>query len=225
MASRAMPAPASDAAYGEAAGAAEAAPLVEAEATVTQGVSAATYRPAGRTAVPADGGAHRTTVAVLELSAALDHVTAPVLSTEAHLRATVANDSAHTLLPGPAAVFHGTDYVGRTALETWAPGEQIELALGVDDRIRVERDLVRRVASKAPLGSTRRREVAYRTSIANHTPAPARVTVLDQLPVAAGAYRSRGADLAVRPGAGTVAGGGAGAAGGAGPRRGDDRLA
>jgi hypothetical protein len=74
----------------------------------------------------------------------------------------------------------------------WAPGEEIELALGVDDRIRVERTLVGRRAAKATLGSSRRREVEYRVTVTNHTPAPARVTVLDQLPV------SRHEGIAVR---------------------------
>jgi hypothetical protein len=59
----------------------------------------------------------------------------------------------------------------------------VELALGIDDRIRVERELVRRTATKAALTATRRRDVEYRTTVANHTPRPARVTVLDQLPV------------------------------------------
>jgi uncharacterized protein (TIGR02231 family) len=84
---------------------------------------------------------------------------------------------------GKAAVFHEADFVGSTALPMWAPGEDVELALGLDDRIRVERKLVRRTATKATLGSTRRREVEYETRIENHTPRPARVTVLDQLPV------------------------------------------
>jgi uncharacterized protein (TIGR02231 family) len=95
----------------------------------------------------------------------------------------VVNSSPHTLLPGRAAVFHAGDFVGSTQLVSWAPGEEVELALGVDDRLRVERKLVRREASKATLGSTRRREVEYSTKVSNHTPQPARVTVLDQLPV------------------------------------------
>ncbi|WP_246568251.1 mucoidy inhibitor MuiA family protein [Polymorphospora rubra] len=158
-------------------------PVAERAAAVEQGPSAATYRPTRPVAVPSDGSAHRATVAVLDLATALDYVTAPVQSTDAHLRATVVNSSAHTLLPGPASVFHGGDFVGSTRLETWAPGEEVELALGRDDRVRVERERIRRTASKATLGSTRRREVEYRISVANHTPRPARVTVLDQLPV------------------------------------------
>jgi uncharacterized protein (TIGR02231 family) len=75
----------------------------------------------------------------------------------------------------------------------WAPGEDVELALGLDDRIRVERRLVRRNAGKATLGSTRRREVEYETKLENHTPRTARVTVLDQLPV------SRDHEINVKP--------------------------
>ena len=161
----------------------ERAVMREETAEIEQGVAAATYRPSRPVAVPADGASHRATVAALELSAKLDYITAPVRSPDAHLRATVVNSSSHTLLPGRASVFHGAEFVGGAALPVWAPGEEVELALGVDDRVRVERELVRRTASKATLGSTRRREVEYRTKIANHTPRPARVTVLDQLPV------------------------------------------
>ncbi|WP_218577364.1 DUF4139 domain-containing protein [Phytohabitans rumicis] len=155
----------------------------EGVSAVEQGIAAATYRPEHPVAVPADGTAHRSTVAVLDLTAGLDYVTAPAHASDAHLRATAVNGSAHTLLPGRASVFHDADFVGSTHLETWAPGEEVELALGIDDRIRVERKLTRRTATKAALGSTRRREVEYRTTVANHTPRPARVTVLDQIPV------------------------------------------
>ncbi|MDG4766370.1 DUF4139 domain-containing protein [Solwaraspora sp. WMMD406] len=178
-----MPAPGAMAAGGPARSAAAPPRLRESVADVEQGVSAATYRPARPVAVPADGSAHRATIAVLELPVRLDHVTAPVRAAEAHLRATVGNTSEHTLLPGPAAVFHDADFVASTTLPMWAPGEETELALGVDDRLRVERKLHRRVESKATLGSTRRREVEYRVTVANHTPRPAIVEVRDQLPV------------------------------------------
>ncbi|GAB3066901.1 mucoidy inhibitor MuiA family protein [Micromonospora schwarzwaldensis] len=182
-----MPAPpapgAAPAGGGSARSAAPRPRLRESVAEVEQGVSAATYRPARPVAVPADGSAHRATIAVLELPARLDHVTAPVRAAEAHLRATVRNTSAHTMLPGPASVFHGADFVAATRLPMWAPGEETELALGVDDRLRVERKLHRRTETKATLGSTRRREVEYRITVANHTPRPATVEVRDQLPV------------------------------------------
>ncbi|MFI5694575.1 DUF4139 domain-containing protein [Kribbella sp. NPDC051586] len=154
------------------------------EATVEQGMTAASYTPPRPVAVPGDGATHRATIASIDLATELDYITAPVRSTDVHLRATVVNSSEHTLPAGKAAVFHEAEFVGSAALPLWAPGEDVELALGLDDRIRVERKLVRREASKATLGSTRRRQVEYETKIENHTPRNARITVLDQLPVA-----------------------------------------
>ncbi|MGX4653793.1 DUF4139 domain-containing protein [Micromonospora sp. SCSIO 07396] len=169
---------------GGAARAGEPRPMVrESVAEIEQGVTAATYRPARPVAVPADGSAYRAVIAVLDLPVRLDHVTVPLRAAEAHLRATVRNTSTHTLLPGPAAVFHDADFVATTRLPTWAPGEETEVALGVDDRVRVERELTRRSDTRAALGSTRRRDVEYRISVANHTPRPATVEVHDQLPV------------------------------------------
>lgn len=160
-----------------------AAPVELAQARVEEGPVAATYRPARAVAVPADGTTARATISVLDLAARLDHVTAPARSTDVHLRAVVTNTSQHTLPAGQASVFHEADFVSRTALATWAPGEEVELALGLDDRVRVERELVRRTATRAALGSGRRREVEYRTTLGNYTGRPVRITVLDQLPV------------------------------------------
>ncbi|MFK4084756.1 mucoidy inhibitor MuiA family protein [Kribbella sp. NPDC020789] len=167
--------------------------FAEQSATVEQGLTAATYTPPRPVAVPADGAAHRATIASFGLETELDYITAPVRSTDVHLRATVVNSSAHTLPAGKASVFHEADFVGSAALPLWAPGEEVELALGLDDRIRVERKLTRRTATKATLGSTRRREVEYETRFENHTPRTARITVLDQLPV------PRDHEIAVKP--------------------------
>jgi uncharacterized protein (TIGR02231 family) len=152
-------------------------------AAVEQGTTAVTYRPSRPVAVPSGAQGHRTTLTQLDLTASLGHVTAPVLAEEAYLRATVVNTSDHALRPGRASVFHDAEFVGTTVLEPWAPGEELELALGVDDRIRVERELVRRTASKATLSGQKRREAEYRISVGNHGPRPAEVTVLDQAPV------------------------------------------
>ncbi|VVJ16804.1 Uncharacterised protein [Amycolatopsis camponoti] len=163
--------------------AAAAAPMAPKFAAVEQGTTAVTYRPSRPVAVPSGAEGHRTTLAELSLTAVLGYVTAPLLAEEAYLRATVVNTSSFALRPGRASVFHDTEFVGTTTLDAWAPGEELELALGVDDRIRVERELVRRTASKATLSGQKRREAEYRISVTNHGPRSAEVTVLDQAPV------------------------------------------
>jgi uncharacterized protein (TIGR02231 family) len=141
------------------------------------------YRVQRPLAVPADGEPYKTMVARFELDAALDHLAVPVLAPEAYARATVTNTSSLLLLPGPARVFHGSRFVGETALETVAAGEEFELQLGVDDQIRVERQLRRRSTSKAMLGGTRTIDVAYEITVENHRQNQARVSVHDHIPV------------------------------------------
>jgi uncharacterized protein (TIGR02231 family) len=141
------------------------------------------YRVQRPLAVPADGEPHKTTVARFELDAALDHLAVPVLAPEAYLRATVTNASSLLLLPGPARVFHGAQFTGETFLKTVAAGEEFELQLGVDDQIRVERQLRRRSTSKAVIGGTRTIDVAYEITVENHRPGQARVSVHDHVPV------------------------------------------
>ncbi len=176
------PAPAAMAAYGGAAPAGRdgfAAHLSEVE----QGTTAVTFRPARPVAIPSGAQGHRTTLAQLDFTAELDYVTAPTQAEEAYLRAKVVNTGEHTLRAGRAAVFHEAEFVGSTQLELWAPGEERELALGVDDRIRVERELVKRSAGKATFSAQRRREADYQTTVTNHSPREAVVAVLDQAPV------------------------------------------
>ena len=141
------------------------------------------YRVQRPLAVPADGGPHKTTVGRFGLDAALDHLAVPVLAPEAYLRATVTNSSPLLLLPGPARVFHGTQFVGETALETVAAGEEFELQLGVDDQIRVERQLRRRSTGKAVIGGTRTIDIGYEITVENHRPGQTRVSVHDRIPV------------------------------------------
>ena len=141
------------------------------------------YRVQRPLAVPADGAPHTTMVARFELDAALDHLAIPVLAAEAYVRATVTNTSPLLLLPGPARVFHDTQFVGETFLETVAAGAEFELQLGVDDQIKVERELRRRSTTKAVIGGTRTIDVAYEITVENHRPDKARVSVHDHIPV------------------------------------------
>jgi uncharacterized protein (TIGR02231 family) len=162
---------------------------VAAPMTAEVGDSAAgqVYRVPRPLAVPADGSPHKTTIAQVDLDAALDHLAVPVLAPEAYLRATATNGSPLLLLAGPARVFHDGQFAGQTTLPTVAAGEEFELQLGVDDQIRIERKLRRRAVSKAVLGGTRTVDIAYETTVENHRTGPARISVHDHIPVSADA--------------------------------------
>ncbi|HEX5692301.1 MAG TPA: DUF4139 domain-containing protein, partial [Roseiflexaceae bacterium] len=190
MRSMAAPAPAAMSAAADTmmmAGAMEAAapppPAEIAEAQIESGGAAVTYRVARPVAVPADGSPHRTTVTTLDLGARLDYVTAPKIAAEAYLRAKITNTSAFVLLPGWANIFHDADFVGRTYFETIAPTEEFEAQLGVDNRVKVEREMTGRTVDKTLIGNTRRTQFAYTITLTNLLATPARIAVLDQLPL------------------------------------------
>lgn len=153
-------------------------------ATVEASGAAVTYRVARPVAVPSDGAPHKTTVTALDLAAQLDYVIAPKLAEEAYLRAKIKNTSPFILLPGTANVFHGADFVGATELEMIAPNEEFEAHLGIDDRIRVERELIERTVDKTLIGNTRRTLFGHKITLTNLLDVPAKITLFDQLPLA-----------------------------------------
>ncbi len=159
------------------------APAPVATATIESSGAAVTYHVARPVAVPSDGAPHKTTVTALDLAVQLDYITVPKLAEEAYLRAKVKNTSPFILLPGDANVFHGADFVGATELETVAPGEEFEVHLGVDDRVKVERELVERTVDKTLIGNTRRMLFGYKITLTNLLSTPAKITLFDQLPV------------------------------------------
>ncbi|HKP52403.1 MAG TPA: mucoidy inhibitor MuiA family protein [Chloroflexia bacterium] len=158
-------------------------PAEIAEATVESSGAAVTYRVARPVAVPSDGSPHKTTVTTLDLEAKLDYVTVPKLAEEAYLRAKIKNSSALILLPGSANIFHEADFIGRTFIKTVVPSEEFEAQLGVDDRVKVKRELTERTAGKAFIGNTKRTGLGYKIKVTSHLAWPTRVTVMDQVPV------------------------------------------
>ncbi len=165
-----------------AAAAPPAAKMLAAEAARSESGAGLVYTVARSLAVPSDGDPHKTLVASFEADAKLDYLTVPVLAPEAYLRATVTNGPL-LLLPGQARIFHGSQFVGETRLDSVAPGEEFEVQLGVDDQIKVERKLRRRTTSKAVIGSTRTIDIAYEITVENHRDRKATVSVHDHIPV------------------------------------------
>jgi uncharacterized protein (TIGR02231 family) len=152
-------------------------------AEVEESGAAVTFKVGRPTTVPGDGSPCKTTVATLPLPPRLDYLTAPRLVSQAYRRATVTNDSEYVLLPGKANIFHEGEYVGTTSLKNVAPGQEFEVFLGVDERISVERELVKREVDKKLLGNVRRNRYAYKITVRNHRHREEKVTVFDQSPV------------------------------------------
>jgi uncharacterized protein (TIGR02231 family) len=158
-------------------------------ATVERAGTAQVFRVSGEADIPADGQPHTVGLGDADLPVTLDYVAAPVMMGGAHLRATAANSTGHTLPAGALHSFqvgpNGEEYVGQTQVESVAEGAPLKLYLGVDDSVTVKRELVERDTDKGNLlqGGVRKTTLGYRVTIANRTQAQQRVLLLDRLPV------------------------------------------
>jgi uncharacterized protein (TIGR02231 family) len=161
----------------------EAVEVEEVEAIVEQSGVALTYRVPARVSIPADGAPHKVTVTRIQLETELDFVTAPKLVEAVYRRARVSNDSIYTLLPGSVNLFAGEEFIGTTRLELIAPQGEIELYLGVDDRIKVKRELKRREVDKKLIGNKRRISYAYEITLENMLQSQVQIILHDQFPV------------------------------------------
>jgi uncharacterized protein (TIGR02231 family) len=154
-----------------------------ATAHVVQSGLSITYVIPGRAHIPDDGSPHKVTIDRLGFSPTIDYVIAPRIQASAFRRVKAENESPLMLLPGAAQIFEGKDFMGKSRLKMIAPGETIKLYYGTDDRIRVERKLVKRETDKKILKDKRRIRFAYEIKLENHTGADQAVVIRDQIPV------------------------------------------
>ncbi len=156
-----------------------------ATASVEQTGTALIFRVGRSVDIPSDNSPHKTTIARDNLPCAFDYVSAPQIDEQVHLRASIENTSERVLLNGDANIFLSSEYVGTTKVKTTAPSEKFKVFLGIEDNIKVKRELIERNVEKGnPLqGNIRRISYAYRISVHNYAGAPRRVVVRDHLPV------------------------------------------
>jgi uncharacterized protein (TIGR02231 family) len=156
-----------------------------ATATVEQTGTALIFRVGRSVDIPSDNSPHKTTIARDDLPCTFDYVSAPLIDEQVHLRATIVNATERVLLSGAASIFLSSEYVGTTNVKTTAPAEQFKIFLGIDDGIKVKRELMERNVEKgnALQANIRRITYAYRITVHNYAEAPRRVVIRDHLPV------------------------------------------
>ncbi|MEG4282377.1 mucoidy inhibitor MuiA family protein [Microcoleus sp. A006_D1] len=155
-----------------------------ATATVSREGSTVSFQVGGNTNIPSDGTPHKVTIFSENYPSKLEYTAVPRLVSFAYLQTIVTNPmTGATLLPGKANIFRDNTFVGTMQLENVSPGEQFKLNLGIDERLKIERELVERQVDKKLIGNQRRTSYAYRLIVTNLQQVPAKLTLKEQLPV------------------------------------------
>jgi uncharacterized protein (TIGR02231 family) len=152
-------------------------------AEISQQGSVVTFQLGGGGNIPSDGNPHKVTIFNDNFPCQFEYIAMPRLVSFAYLQAKAKNrpDGA-TLLPGKANIFRDDVFVGTSNLENTAPGQELKLNLGIDEGIKIDRELSERQVDKTFLAGNRRITYAYRLSVTNLLNVPTHIQINDQIP-------------------------------------------
>jgi uncharacterized protein (TIGR02231 family) len=138
----------------------------------------------GRVSLKSGEQAKKLSLHQVDLPAEFEYYTLPRQREQAFLTGKLANSTDFVLLAGSGNTYVGDEYTGSTSLPTIAPQESTQLSFGVDERVKVKRELVKSYKSKSGLFSkTEKASFAYKTTVENYHPKPVTIRVVEQVPV------------------------------------------
>ncbi|MBR0928479.1 mucoidy inhibitor MuiA family protein [Bradyrhizobium diazoefficiens] len=157
----------------------------EQQAVAEIGGFQATFKIPGRVSLGAQEGAKSMRIAAMSVPADLAVRAAPVLDPTAFLEASFKQSDDTTLLPGKVAIYRDGVFVGRGKISASAKDDIVRLGFGADDKVKIERAVLKRNEGSAGLLVTTSKtdERSFKTTIRNGHDFPIKVAIEDQLPV------------------------------------------
>jgi len=122
----------------------EAQPMTTAAAEMIAGETAVEFRVKTPRSIASDGKPNIVPIGSDTFDGALSYMAVPIESAYAYLKAKVKNTTDKSFLPGRANVFLAGRFVGKANLPRWAPGEEIDVPLGIDEGITITRKLLKK---------------------------------------------------------------------------------
>ena len=139
----------------------------------------------GRVSLSASEGAKSLRVSSATIAPELAVRAAPVLDPTAFIEASFKQNEDAPLLPGRVSIYRDGVFVGRGQMAAAAKDETVRLGFGADDKIKIERTVLKRNEGSAGLIVTTSKtdERAFKTTVRNGHEFPIRIAIEDQLPV------------------------------------------
>lgn len=133
--------------------------------------------------IPTDGKPHIIAVQETELKAEFVHYLVPRLNKQAYLVAKITDWGQLNLLSAPANIYFDGTFVGETQVNTGIMSDTLELSLGVDRSIIIERKKEKDQDKTAMIGSNNVKTIKYNLIIKNNKGTNSIVVIEDQMPL------------------------------------------
>jgi uncharacterized protein (TIGR02231 family) len=139
----------------------------------------------GRVSLGASEGAKSLRVSTATIAPNLTVRSVPVIDPTAFLEASFTQSEDAPLLPGRIAIYRDGVFVGRGQMAASSKDETVRLGFGADDKVKIERSVVKRNEGSVGLILTTSKtdERSFKTVIRNGHDFPIRIAIEDQLPV------------------------------------------
>jgi len=144
-----------------------------------------TFKIPGRVSLGASEGAKSLRISSAQIAPELAIRAAPVIDPTAFLEASFKQAEDAPLLPGRVAIYRDGAFVGRGKMDAASKDEMVHLGFGADDKVKIERSVVKRSEGSTGLIVTTSKtdERTFKTTVRNGHDFPIRVAIQDQLPV------------------------------------------
>jgi len=118
-----------------------------------------------------------------EVKADYHYVSIPKLDKNAYLVAAIANWDQYNLMEGEAKLFFEGAFVGTTILNANATIDTLQLSLGNDKGIVIERDKIDDFSTRNFIGLNQSKKVGFEIKLRNTKSQPIKLNLYDQIPV------------------------------------------
>lgn len=133
--------------------------------------------------VHSDNKNYSVDMAFYDVPAFYQYYAVPKVDKDAFLIANIVGWEKYNLLEGEANVFFEDTYVGKTLMDVRYASDTLEISLGRDKKVSVNREKVKDFTTKQFIGSKKEETRAWKTTVKNNKNQEINMIVLDQVPV------------------------------------------
>ena len=135
--------------------------------------------------IPSDGKNHQVGVQEQELVSTYKYYCTPKLDLDAFLFAQVTGWEGLNLLAGPAFIYFEGTYVGESLLDLAGVGDTLDISLGRDQGVTVQRTKRKDFSQRQVVGGKRVESVGWEIAVRNNKAQAIDLVITDQYPLAA----------------------------------------
>jgi len=150
---------------------------------VTEATTSFSFDVALPQSVPSDGKVNLIELQRLTADAEYRYKTIPKLKKEAYLTADISDWESLNLLNGEANIYFGNTFTGKTNLVTSQLSDTLNVSLGTDMSITVNREKRKDFTRTRLIGANRQETMSFLISVRNNKNKDITITVFDQVPV------------------------------------------